>query len=73
MDNDNIYELLKENMACIEAHLNAIEERVRNLETGIAGLQGAKEGFAKFKDVVLIGYAVLMTFIAFYKFFIDKS
>lgn len=72
MDN-NTYDFIKDNLACIETQLNSIEERVRNLETGIAGLQGAKEGFAKFKDVILIGYAVLMTFIAFYKFFIDKT
>lgn len=72
MDN-NTYELLKNNLSCIEAQLHSIEERVRNLETGIAGLQGAKEGFAKFKDVILIGYAVLMTLIALYKFFIDKT
>lgn len=72
MDN-NTYDFLKNNLSCIEAQLNSIEERVRNLETGIAGLQGAKEGFAKFKDVILVGYAVLMTLIALYKFFIDKT
>ena len=70
---DNTYELLKNNLACIEAQLNSIEERVRNLETGIAGLQGAKEGFAKFKDFILIGYAILMTFIALWTFFTTKT
>ena len=73
MDNTSIYELLKNNLDCIETHLNAIEERVRNLETSIASLQGAKEGFAKFKDVILMGYAILMTLVALYTFFIDKT
>lgn len=68
MDNNSIYELLKDNLSDIETKLNSIEERVRNLETSIAGLQGEKAGFSKFKDVILIGYAVLMTFIALYKF-----